>query len=101
MKTVDFIDLLSFIVKVNFIADKPSAFLFKPIQKYLDIHLSALTAVPIIKQALQVDELFPGYQIPLLPSQLSQSLSFTDNDMLPFCSKIPLCKNTGGGTPVL
>ena len=69
-KTVEFIGLLSFIVKINKLADNPSSFMFNPIQKYLDTHPSALATIPIIfKQALKVNELFPGYQIPLLLPQ--------------------------------
>ena len=69
IKTVEFIELLCFIVKVNKLADNPTTFMFKPIQKYLDTHPSALATIPIIlKQALQASELFPGFQIPLLPS---------------------------------
>lgn len=52
-KAVEFIGLLSFIFKLNKLADNPSTFIFKPIQKYLDTHPAALATIPIIlKQAL-------------------------------------------------
>ena len=69
VKTQEFIELLSFIVKMNKLMDNPSAFMFKPIQKYLDTHSSALATITIILQnALKSQELFPSCQIPLLPS---------------------------------